>query len=80
MKPHVYDPHIKKEYVNNYQKKYIVNNPSKNYYDAIILAVAHDEFKKLGINKILSYSKDTIILFDIKGVFPKKYSNFRLWI
>jgi len=36
------------------------------HYDAVILAVAHDEFKALGAEQIHSYGKEQHVLYDIK--------------
>lgn len=47
--------------------------PSFDTYSAIILAVAHDQFKSLQIE-----TKDNLVVFDIKGVLKKEYSDARL--
>lgn len=52
--------------------------PKENYYDAIILAVAHDEFKNLGAEKIRKFGKNTHILYDLKYVLPKNCVDMRL--
>jgi len=47
-------------------------------YDAIILAVAHSEFKKMGIKEIRRLGKDIHIIFDLKYIFDAKESDLRL--
>lgn len=47
-------------------------------YDAIILAVAHDQFKKWGVKKISKLGKKDFVFFDVKSVFDKKSSDLRL--
>ena len=47
----------------------LIKKIKKNYYDTIILAVAHKRFKKLGIKKIKSYGKKESILVDVKNIF-----------
>lgn len=42
-------------------------------YDAVVLAVAHDEFKKLKIK-----TSDKQVVFDIKSILDKKYVDGRL--
>lgn len=42
---------------------------SEHDYDAIILAVAHNEFKLLDIDK---YKKKAGVLYDVKGILPKE--------
>ena len=44
----------------------LVNKPISGKYDAIILAVAHDEFKKLSLNEIKKFGKKNSIIYDIK--------------
>ncbi|PXZ43741.1 nucleotide sugar dehydrogenase [Sanguibacteroides justesenii] len=44
-------------------------------FDAVILAVAHDEFKKLPIQKFL---KDNGVIYDVKGVLEKTIVDGRL--
>lgn len=39
-------------------------------YDAVILAVAHDEFKKMDIAGFL---KDTVVVYDVKGVLSRDF-------
>ena len=47
-----------------------VLEPSTNSYDAIIMAVAHDEFKAMSIDKIKSFGKDNCVVYDIKNILP----------
>lgn len=47
-------------------------------YDAIIFAVAHDCFKKLGLDTIKSYAKSNCIIFDVKYSLPKQAGVHRL--
>ncbi len=44
-------------------------------YDAVIIAVAHDEFKELNMNVLL---KENHVIFDVKGMLPKEQSHLRL--
>ena len=50
----------------------------ENNYDAIILAVGHDEFKKMGSNKIRILGKEEHVLYDLKYVLPKQDVDMRL--
>lgn len=47
-------------------------------YDAIIIAVAHDWFKKLGIDSIRQIAKRDALVFDVKGMFPADQTDWRL--
>lgn len=53
-------------------------NITPGSYDAIIVAVAHDCFKELGIDTIKSYAKSNCILFDVKYSLPKQDGIHRL--
>jgi len=62
----VYDPWVNKdEAVHEYGIKPI-DQPVKGKYDAILLAVAHDEFKELSLKQIKAFGKDNHVLYDIK--------------
>jgi len=74
----VYDPWVRKdEAVHEYNIKPI-DKPIKRKYDAILLAVAHDEFKALTAEKIRAYGKDNHILYDIKYLIKANESDGRL--
>jgi UDP-N-acetyl-D-glucosamine/UDP-N-acetyl-D-galactosamine dehydrogenase len=47
-------------------------------YDTVIVGVAHDEFRKMGIQKVRALGKKTHVLYDIKYVFPASEVDGRL--
>ena len=62
----LYDPWVKaKSEVGQIGLK-TIDKPANGHYDAIIIAVAHDEFKKLSKNDIQAFAKETYVLYDIK--------------
>ena len=62
----VFDPWAnQKEALREYGIK-TIDNPINGKYDAILLAVAHDEFKKLTLEQIKAYGKDNHVIYDIK--------------
>ena len=62
----VYDPWVDKdEAMHEYDIKPI-DQPVEGKYDAILLAVAHDEFKELSLEQIKAFGKDNHVLYDIK--------------
>ena len=74
----IYDP-----WVDNFRAKEeynlsLINEPVLGKYDAIILAVAHEEFKQLTSEKVRSYGKDVSIVFDIKFLFDESEVDGRL--
>lgn len=47
-------------------------------YDGIILAVGHEQFKKMGIETIRSFSKPLSVLYDLKYIFEPSQTDLRL--
>ncbi|MDT0552284.1 nucleotide sugar dehydrogenase [Urechidicola vernalis] len=47
----------------------------KKKYEAVIIAVAHDEFKEI---KLEEYLEDSHVIFDVKSMLPKEKSHLRL--
>ncbi len=47
-------------------------------YDAIIIAVAHHQFREMGIQSIRSMGKDHCIIFDLKYLFDRELTDLRL--
>jgi len=47
-------------------------------YDAIILAVAHTQFRELGATRLRQLGKPEHVLYDIKGVLPRDAVDARL--
>ena len=52
--------------------------PKPDTYDAVVLAVSHDEFKALGIRKIRAFARKTHVVYDVKYMFPADQSDGRL--
>ena len=47
-------------------------------YDAIVVAVAHDEFRALGVDGLRRLANGRAVVYDIKGIFPKDAVDARL--
>lgn len=56
----------------------LIDQAEKGAYDAIILAVGHNEFKALGAEAIRAFGKDTHVLYDLKYVLDKNSVDMRL--
>ncbi|MFS1947177.1 Vi polysaccharide biosynthesis UDP-N-acetylglucosamine C-6 dehydrogenase TviB [Vibrio sp. J383] len=56
----------------------LTNEPAKGQYDAIIMAVGHNEFKNLGAEAIHSLGKETHVLYDLKYILDKSDVDMRL--
>ena len=74
----VYDPWVNKSQALEEYNIQPINKPIKGRYDAIIIAVAHDEFKSLTEEKIRTYGKDNHVLYDIKYLLKVSESDGRL--
>jgi UDP-N-acetyl-D-galactosamine dehydrogenase len=74
----VYDPWVDKQDAKHEYGLTPIDNPIKGRYDAIILAVAHDEFKKMSIEEIKALGKDNYVLYDIKYLFKSSQVDGRL--
>jgi UDP-N-acetyl-D-galactosamine dehydrogenase len=47
-------------------------------YDTAVLAVAHDEFRKMGIRAVRRLLKPTSVVYDIKHLFGRNEVDGRL--
>jgi UDP-N-acetyl-D-galactosamine dehydrogenase len=56
----------------------VIKEAKNGCYDAIILAVAHDEFKVMGSENIHALGKELHVLYDLKYVLPKADVDMRL--
>ena len=62
----VYDPWVDKdEALNEYNMK-LIEYPEKDKYDAIVLAVAHDQFQEFSNKELMAFGKDKHVIYDIK--------------
>ena len=74
----IYDPWVNKNEANDEYNIQLIDKPTNGKYDAIVLAVAHDEFKALSEEQIRAYGKVNHILYDIKYLLKANESDGRL--
>ena len=74
----VYDPWVTIEEAQNEYDITPVSQPNTGRYDAIILAVAHRQFKDMGAAKIRAFGKTNVVLYDLKYVLTAQESDLRL--
>ena len=74
----VYDPWINKEEAYREYGIKAIDAPINGKYDAIVIAVAHDEFKLLTLDQIQSFGRDLHVLYDIKYLLKAEESDGRL--
>lgn len=68
----IYDPWVDPTEEKHHYPVDIIPNPflAEQCYDAIVLAVAHDQFKVLDNNDYCRISTDTPVIIDVKGIVP----------
>lgn len=74
----VYDPWVDAAEAEHEYGIQPVSQPATGTYDAIILAVAHDQFRQLGAQGIRAFGKPGAVLFDVKYVLPRDAVDGRL--
>jgi UDP-N-acetyl-D-galactosamine dehydrogenase len=48
-------------------------------YDAVVLAVAHDEYKNLSEEYLLSITNPNALFADLKGLYRNKFASLKYW-
>ncbi len=74
----VFDPWVE---VKEAEREYAItpiSQPEAATYDAIILAVGHQQFKEMGAAEIRALGKSEHILYDLKYLLPAEESDLRL--
>jgi UDP-N-acetyl-D-glucosamine/UDP-N-acetyl-D-galactosamine dehydrogenase len=74
----VYDPWVSVEAAQHEYGITPVAMLEEGKYDAIILAVAHRQFRDMSAGQIRSYGKAKHVLFDLKYVLPRHEADLRL--
>ncbi|WP_274426445.1 Vi polysaccharide biosynthesis UDP-N-acetylglucosamine C-6 dehydrogenase TviB [Chelativorans sp. YIM 93263] len=74
----VFDPWADPEVAKNEYGLALVSQPQKSTYDAIVLAVGHEQFKIAGASEIRSWGRDQHVLYDLKSVLHPDESDLRL--
>lgn len=74
----IYDPWADPREVYEEYGIELISEIYENFYDAIVLAVDHSDFKLWGEKKIRSYGKTLHVLYDLKYVLPYGNADLRL--
>lgn len=56
----------------------LIDKPQQGAYDGIVVAVAHDEFKALGIDGIEALGNERCVIYDLKYLLPPERVHLRL--
>ena len=66
----VYDPWVEPlDALNEYGLE-MLNSPKKQSYDAVVLAVGHQNFSSMPVQQIKEFTKPRSVIFDVKNVLP----------
>jgi UDP-N-acetyl-D-galactosamine dehydrogenase len=78
MQPDVFDPWVDAKEAEHEYGLSPVAKPQQGSYDAVILAVAHQQFRELAAQGIRAFGKDAHVLYDLKYVLSVDESDLRL--
>ncbi|MEC4719294.1 Vi polysaccharide biosynthesis UDP-N-acetylglucosamine C-6 dehydrogenase TviB [Noviherbaspirillum sp. CPCC 100848] len=74
----VYDPWVSPAAAQHEYGITPVQEPAVGKYDAIVLAVAHRQFREMSAADMRRFGKEKHVLFDLKYVLPKEDADMRL--
>lgn len=74
----IYDPWVDDTEVQHEYGLAPIKELHQGQYDAIVLAVAHDQFKSMTIDQFKQLGKEKHVLYDLKYVLDKAHSDIRL--
>ena len=74
----VYDPWIDADEAEHEYGIRPISAPEPGSYDAVVLAVSHDQFRELGASGIRALGRPECVLFDVKSMLPVDAVDGRL--
>lgn len=74
----IYDPWVDSSESEHEYGMTMTENLSNDSYDAVIVAVAHDKFKEMGIDAIKKLGKENSVVYDVKYLFSPTDVDGRL--
>ena len=74
----LYDPWVNDDDIKRVYDINPIQTLTKNTYDGLLIAVAHDEFKTLGENTIKNLCKKISVIYDLKNLFKSDKIDLRL--
>ena len=73
-----HDPWANRDEIKEIFKTYPHSELSQNTYDGVVIAVAHEKFKEMGIKAISNLCKKNHVIYDLKYLFSKNQTSLRL--
>lgn len=74
----IYDTWVDPQEVHDEYDLSLIAEPEKGKYDAIVLAVGHQQFREMGAEEIRALGKEHHVLYDIKYILPADQVDGRL--
>lgn len=74
----IHDPWVDPKEARDEYGVEVVEEPATGQYDAIVIAVAHQQFKELGIDNIRRWGKPQQVVYDLKYLFDQSQTDLRL--
>ncbi|MDI9760067.1 Vi polysaccharide biosynthesis UDP-N-acetylglucosamine C-6 dehydrogenase TviB [Acinetobacter baumannii] len=74
----IYDPWVDSAEVEGEYGLAPIMELKQGRYDAIVIAVAHDQFKAMSSQELIALGKEKHVLYDLKYVLDKEQSDIRL--
>jgi len=74
----IHDPWIDSQQAREEYDLSMIDKPSADTYDAVILAVAHQQIVDAGIDTLLGYARAESVIYDVKSVLPADRVDGRL--
>ena len=74
----VYDDWADKREVADHYNIELIDELQQGYYDGVVVAVDHSDYKKMGIDAIRALAKSNQVVYDVKHVFQQDEADIRL--
>jgi UDP-N-acetyl-D-galactosamine dehydrogenase len=74
----IHDPRVDRERATREYGLHLIDTPNEDTYDAVVIAVAHDEFRELGAQGIRRFGKKDSVVFDVKHLLAQDEADGRL--
>ena len=74
----LHDPYVDREEIKKLYNIYPNSKLSQNTYDAVLIAISHNEFKSIGLNNIKKLCKTNHVIFDMKNLYNSDQVDLKL--
>jgi UDP-N-acetyl-D-galactosamine dehydrogenase len=74
----VWDPWVNPDDTDQLQNVELIDQPQNNFYDAVIICVAHEQFEALTVEQIKQFGKSNAVIYDVKGILDPSLIDGRL--